>query len=110
VSARAYAALGLALASLVLAGAVPAGGGAGEVIRVTIGDLTFSPASVTAKPGDTIEWVNGDFIDHTATDAAAHFDIAMAPGETQRVKLQEPGIITYICRYHPNMTGRIEVK
>ncbi len=109
-SARAYAASALALASVVLAGAVPAGGGAGEVIRIAIGDLSFSPESVTAKPGDTIEWVNGDFIDHTATDAAAHFDLAMAPGETQRVKLQEPGIITYICRYHPNMTGRIEVK
>jgi len=107
---RAYVASGLALASVVLAGVALAGGGAGGVIRVTVGDLTFSPASITAKPGDTIEWVNGDFIDHTATDEAAHFDIVMAPGETQRVKLQEPGIITYICRYHPNMTGRIEVK
>ena len=40
---------------------------AGEVVRVAINDLAFSPAEVTAKVGDTIEWVNGDFVDHTAT-------------------------------------------
>ncbi|TIR88192.1 MAG: amicyanin, partial [Mesorhizobium sp.] len=36
-------------------------------IEVTIDRLVYSPASVEAKVGDTIEWVNKDVIAHTAT-------------------------------------------
>jgi len=28
----------------------------GEVVRITIHDLAFAPAEVSAKVGDTIEW------------------------------------------------------
>lgn len=82
----------------------------GDMIRVTIGDLAFAPAFVTAKEGDTIEWLNADFIDHTATDNAGRFDAAIAPGERRRMTLTGKGSITYFCRYHPNMTGHIEIK
>ena len=40
---------------------------AGETVQVKISDLAFSPAEITARVGDTIQWVNGDFVDHTAT-------------------------------------------
>jgi plastocyanin len=30
-------------------------------------DLVFNPADITVRVGDTIEWANADFIDHTAT-------------------------------------------
>ncbi|TIW03681.1 MAG: amicyanin, partial [Mesorhizobium sp.] len=36
-------------------------------IEVTIDKLVFSPASVKAKVGDTIEWTNKDILAHTAT-------------------------------------------
>ena len=55
---------------------------AGEIVRVAINDLAFSPADVTAKVGDTIEWVNGDFVDHTATDKGGAWDVAIAAGKT----------------------------
>jgi plastocyanin len=40
---------------------------AAETIRVTIDNLKFSPAEVSAHVGDTIEWVSSDFVAHTAT-------------------------------------------
>ena len=30
---------------------------AGEVVQVKINDLAFSPAEITVKAGDTVEWV-----------------------------------------------------
>ena len=43
-------------------------------MRITIHDLVFSPAEVSAKVGDTIEWVNSDFVDHTATAKGGTWD------------------------------------
>ena len=51
---------------IALAGALSAG----EVVRVTINDLAFAPSDAHAEPGDTIEWVNEDFLDHTATETS----------------------------------------
>ena len=38
-----------------------------ETIQVKIEKLAFMPSQVTAHVGDTIEWVNADFVAHTAT-------------------------------------------
>jgi plastocyanin len=68
-------------------------GAAGEVVHVTIGDLAFSAAEMTARVGDTVEWVNGDFIDHTATAVGGNWDV----------------LVNYFCRFHPSMAARIHV-
>ena len=54
--------LWIALALTIVAAPVKA-----ETIQVTIDKLVFSPATVEAKVGDTIEWVNKDVFAHTAT-------------------------------------------
>jgi plastocyanin len=82
---------------------------AGEVVRVAINDLAFSPAEVTAKVGDTIEWVNGDFVDHTATDKAGAWDVAIAAGKSAQLPLTTAGTFAYYCKVHPGMTGTIHV-
>lgn len=82
---------------------------AGEVVRVTINDLAFSPAEVRAKVGDTIEWVNGDFVDHTATDKAGAWDVAIAAGKSAQLSLTTAGTFSYFCKIHPGMTGTINV-
>ena len=87
--------------------AAPSAGG--EVVRVAINDLAFSPAEVTAKVGDTIEWVNGDFIDHTATDKGGAWDVAIAAGKTAQLVLTTAGTFAYYCKFHPGMTGNIHV-
>jgi plastocyanin len=83
---------------------------AGDAIKVTISDLAFSPAEITAKVGDTIEWINRDFVEHTATDKSGAWDVDIAAGHSGALTLTTPGTFAYICRFHPNMTGTIHVE
>jgi plastocyanin len=82
---------------------------AGEVVQVTINDLAFSPAEITVKAGDTVEWVNNDFIDHTATATSGEWDVMIVAGQSARQEMTKPGTIKYFCRAHPDMTGTITI-
>ena len=82
---------------------------AGEVVQVKIADLAFSPAEITIKEGDTIEWVNGDFIDHTATANNGAWDVLIAAGQSARQQFDHAGTSKYFCRVHPDMTGTVHV-
>jgi plastocyanin len=80
-----------------------------ETIRVTVDNLAFTPAQVSARVGDTIEWVSTDFIAHTATARSNEWDVIIPAEGVGRVTLKRAGEIAYYCRYHPNMTGSISV-
>lgn len=82
---------------------------AAEVIQVSIGDLAFAPSDIRVRVGDTVEWHNGDFVDHSATAEDGKWDIEIPAGASAKLVMREPGVFTYICRYHPNMTGSVEV-
>lgn len=82
---------------------------AGAVVRVAITDLTFSPAGITVKAGDTVEWVNNDFVDHTATAKNGDWDVAIPAGQSASQKMTKVGTFTYFCRVHPDMIGTIHV-
>jgi plastocyanin len=82
---------------------------AGEVVQVKISDLAFSPAQITVKAGDTVEWLNKDFIDHTATATAGDWDVMIVAGQSARQQMSKTGTIKYFCRVHPDMTGAIHV-
>lgn len=77
-------------------------------IEVAINGLAFTPAEVQAKPGDTIRWKNNDILVHSAT-ARGKFDVNLPVKASGTVTVKEPGVIEYLCRYHPNMKGRITV-
>ena len=95
------------LAVLQIAGATSAL--AGEVVQVKISDLAFAPAEITVKVGDTVEWVNGDFIDHTATAKNEDWDVMIVAEKSVRLQLTHTGTIEYYCRIHPGMTGTIHI-
>jgi plastocyanin len=80
-----------------------------ETIRINVDKLVFAPAQVSARVGDTIEWVNADILAHTATARDKHFDVVFAAGRTGRLTLTREGDIEYYCRFHPNMVGRLSV-
>ena len=82
---------------------------AGETIRVTINQLKFDPPKISAHVGDTIEWTSSDFVVHTATAKNKDWDVTIPAKGMGRVTLAHPGDIDYFCRFHPNMTGQIEV-
>jgi plastocyanin len=88
----------------IVAAAMPA---AAATVRVTVTKLTFEPAQVSAHVGDTIEWVNADFLAHSATGRKKEWDLFIAPSRSGSVTLKQAGEIDYYCRFHPNMVGHI---
>ena len=80
-----------------------------ENIQVKIEKLAFMPSQVTAHVGDTIEWVNADFVAYTATAPDGGWDVMIAPSATASVVLKADGTVDYYCRFHPNMTGQITI-
>ena len=81
----------------------------GAVIEVTITKLTFTPKEITAQVGDTIDWVNTDFVAHTATARDKTFDVAIPAHGTGSLVVKTTGTVDYFCRFHPMMKGRIEI-
>jgi plastocyanin len=96
------------LAILLLSGwlSVPA---QAETIQITIQNLVNTPVEVSAKVGDTIEWINKDILAHTATARNGDWDVMIGPNKTAQVVLKKAGAVDYYCKFHPNMTGRLTV-
>jgi plastocyanin len=80
-----------------------------EVIEIKAEKLGFAPAQVSARVGDTIVWVNADFVAHTATARNGAWDVMMPPNAKKELVLKSGGIVDYYCKFHPNMVGKITV-
>jgi plastocyanin len=78
-------------------------------IQIVIEKMMFSPAEVSAKAGDTIEWINKDFLAHTATARNGDFDLVLQPNKSASFVVKKPGSIDYYCRFHPNMKAKLVV-
>ena len=78
-------------------------------IQITIDNLVFAPAEVSAQVGDTIEWINKDVFAHTATARNGDFDVITPPKKTVTSVLKKAGTIEYYCRYHPNMKAVLKI-
>ena len=71
---------------------------------------TFAPGTIELKVGDTVTFVNDDEIAHTATADDGAFDSGtMEPGATFEFTAEKAGSISYVCEFHPGMTGTINV-
>lgn len=82
---------------------------AGKTLRIVVDNVAFSPAEADVTVGDTIEWVNRDFLAHTATAGDGKWELILPPGATKQLQIKEPATLDYYCRYHPNMKGKISV-
>ena len=80
-----------------------------ETIQVKIEKLAFVPSQVAARVGDTIEWVNADFVAHTATARNGAWDVMIPPAKTASVVLKADSTVDYYCKFHPNMIGKITI-
>jgi plastocyanin len=108
-TATAVAALSLVLWTIGLA--------AGSAARpkthtVTIEGMQFRPQELTVASGDIIVWINKDLVAHTATSATAGiFDSKLiAPDKSWKLTIRTKGDLSYICTYHPTMTGSLRVE
>ena len=79
-------------------------------IQITIDNLVFAPTEVSAKVGDTIEWINRDVLAHTATARNGDFDVTTPPKKTVTSILKKAGTVEYYCRYHPNMKAVLKIE
>ena len=78
-------------------------------IEVTIVKMAFTPAETIAQVGDTIRWVNQDFVAHTATARDKSFDLVIPPHGTATLVAKVAGAFDYFCRFHPMMKGKLQV-
>ena len=62
-------------------------------IQIMIDNLVFAPTEVSAKVGDTIEWINKDMLAHTATARNGDFDVTMPPKKTVTSVLKKAGTV-----------------
>lgn len=86
--------------------AVQAAAGDGAV---GIADFKFAAATVNVQVGGSVVWTNNDAQQHTAT-SSGNFDAgAIQPGKSATVEFPTAGTFTYICSFHPFMTGTVVV-
>jgi plastocyanin len=88
------------------------GGGARKAASasVTMGDLFFSPTSVSIAVGDTVTWNNTGQAPHNATADDGSFKTpTIENGESASHTFTQAGTFSYICTIHPNMKGTIRV-
>jgi plastocyanin len=78
---------------------------------VKIDNFTFSPASVTVKPGTTVTWVNGDDIPHTVRAVDGSFKSKVLDSDDRfAFTFSKAGEYAYFCSLHPHMTGKVIVR
>jgi plastocyanin len=85
---------------------------AGSTVKVDMKNLAFDPKSVTAKVGETIQWVNDDQPPHNVTYVSGpKFTSSgtMNTGDKFQIKVTTPGTIHYVCTIHPFMKATIVV-
>ena len=87
----------------------PAAQAAPRTHKIVIVQMAFGPMPAGLRVGDTIVWVNQDIFQHTATARDHSFDAVLPPKATARVRLSKAGTIAFYCRFHPGMTGKLEV-
>ena len=82
-----------------------------EAAVVTMNDVSFSPATLRIRAGQTVTWHNGSKLVHTATGSG--FDSGnVGPGGSWSHKFTKAGTYTYICVPHQaaGMRGTVMVQ
>jgi len=80
-----------------------------KVLRIVIQNVAFGEVPADAHVGDIMEWINKDFVAHTATARDGSFDVELPPEKSVQTVLRHAGRIKFYCRYHPTMAGEISV-
>lgn len=89
----------------------PTGGGAPASATVSIGDGFFQPSDTRVAVGGTVTFRNDDGDEHTATSAGpGGIDSGtLGSGATYRKTFAEAGTFAFLCAFHSDMRGTIQV-
>ena len=84
---------------------------AGNVVEVKIDNFSFSPQTITIKPGTTVIWTNRDDIPHTVvSDDKVFKSKVLDTDEKFSFTFDKAGNFPYFCSIHPKMTGTVIVQ
>lgn len=94
------------------AGSAPAAGGAtaGSAVKVDIAGFKFGPQNLKVTAGTTVTWTNADSAPHTATVVGGFDTGTLNKGQSKAITLSKAGTYSYVCQFHPFMTGKVIVK
>jgi cytochrome c peroxidase len=89
-----------------------AGPAAAETFTVTMAGMTYAPAMVTARVGDTLRFVNDDTVNHDifvpTVGHAVHLG-TQQPAVERLLVLGKAGTFLVECGLHPHMSLVVEV-
>jgi len=80
------------------------------IYAVTLKDMKFGPTPPAMHVGDTVEWTNDDIFVHSATAKDGSFDVELKPKARLWTTFHAPGKYVFTCRYHPGMSGTLEIR
>jgi plastocyanin len=95
------------LAVVALACALPA---QAAIHSVTIEGMHFTPAVLKVHRGDTVVWINRDFVPHTATAKQAFDSGPIAPNGRWSFVARRAGRHEVKCTLHPTMTSELTIE
>jgi plastocyanin len=82
-----------------------------DEVTIKIENFTFNPASLTIKPGTTVNWVNGDDIPHSIVEKNRVFHSPPLDSEQNfSMAFSTVGEVSYFCGFHAHMQGKIIVQ
>jgi plastocyanin len=79
-------------------------------VDAEIRDFAFAPPSISVPLGSTVTWRNTGAAPHTVTAEDGSFNSEMiAAGGAWARTFETAGTFTYVCAFHPQMEGVVEV-
>ncbi len=77
-----------------------------QIVHVSMGNMQFSPETITVRAGTPIMWTNDESVLHTVTAGDESWDSGvLKEGETYTVTFDTPGRYCYYCLLHPGHIG-----
>lgn len=83
--------------------------GAGGAVAITIADFAFDPSTISVSGPTEVTITNNDSAAHTFTLDDGSVDQEIAGGESATVTVDVSASTGFVCRFHPDMTGTVEV-
>ena len=84
-------------------------GDGGGGTSITIADFAFDPNTISVSGPTEVTITNDDSAAHTFTLDDGSVDQEIAAGESATVTVDVTESTGFICRFHPQMTGTVEV-
>lgn len=81
-----------------------------ETADVSVIDFAFEPGTIRLGVGGTVTWRHRGVAPHTVTALDSSFDSSLLQsGGTFSHRFDQAGSFQYVCAYHPQMAGTIEI-